>query len=194
MRVVLCADDAKMSGPRGVPGHMAMCHSEAQPRSDCSGDCRWEVDCGKWLYIADPANHRVVRLDVTSGKDSGVVKAWKEWREGYYNYGRVVDADWEVAHDCPGKTPSGLALSPDGSRLFVSYRATGEIVALQVNHAGIMKELGRFQTPSIGVAGLAIDPVGRLFYTDVDKNQVRMVNVLCADPEAGKDSLCSAAH
>ena len=57
-----------------VPGHMAMCNSLATKKSQC----------GNWLYAADPGNGRVVRLDVTSGREDGPVKSWAQWREGYY--------------------------------------------------------------------------------------------------------------
>jgi hypothetical protein len=50
----------------GMPGHMAL-------------------GGAKWLYICDPGNSRLVRMDTSSGRVTGPVKPKGEWRELYRN-------------------------------------------------------------------------------------------------------------
>ena len=171
-----------------------------------------------WVYVADTGNARVIRFKADSGTDDGPVKPAKYWREPYeLGYNRWVGAIWQVvagrgAADGAGDdlvAPSGLAMSPDGLRLFVSDASTQDVVAYSVDAPpdaaaldGVsgrfganspqlssvqgFRMLGRIHTPASQIQGLAYDTVSaRLFYVDAVANRLVVVNPDC--PGSGHD-------
>ena len=101
--------------------------------------------------------------------------------------------------------PSGVAISRDSKRLFVSDHATGSVHAYAISEKsnGHFKLLDTFHTPARGITGnlgwqkfgivitesvgLAIDPQDRIFYADSSQSAVRMINPHCKTA-AGCDS------
>ena len=167
-----------------------------------------------WVYVADTGNARVIRFKADSGTDDGPVKPAKYWREPYeLGYNRWVGTVWQVvAGRGAGDdlvAPSGLAMSPDGLRLFVSDAATQDIVAYSVDAPpdtaaldGVtgrfgantpqlssllpFRVIGRIHTPASQIQGLAYDTVSaRLFYVDAVANRLVVVNPDC--PGSGHD-------
>ncbi len=82
---------------------------------------------GRWLYALDQGNWRVVVLDLSTGK--------------------------RVASIATGAYPFGIALSPDGSRLYVTNTGLFEYTALP----SVMRDVGQ---PDASPAGLHFPPSG----------------------------------
>jgi hypothetical protein len=85
--------------------------------------------------VADTGNGRVIRFKADSGVESGPVKPAQFWREPYdLGYNRWTGTIWQTVTAAGGMVaPSGLALSADGQRLFVSDASTQDIVAFAVD-------------------------------------------------------------
>ena len=115
-------------------------------------------------------------------------------------YQRWVGTSWQVVapvSDFPGATPlpSGLAISADGQRLFVSDAASQAIIAFAVTapprtpqpstgeFAGTaFQKIGTIETPATQIQGLAYmydADSERLFYTDAKANRIVVVNPDC---------------
>ena len=123
----------------------------------------------KMLYIADPANGRVVRLDTASGTEGQLQQGLEtpvQIMEGAI-LGDFVN-DVEIL-----EKPSGIELFSD--LLFVSDNATGTLLAFDlqgnlVNHL----ETG-LSSGSLG--GFTFGPDGKLYFVDTAGNQVLRVDV-----------------
>ena len=147
--------DANVQRTPGVPGHMIL-----------------DKESG-WLYIADPGNSRITRLNTKTGarvSDGDFDGSQMEDLVEYSNYG---NATYEVLVDDGLTRPSGIALHND--RLFVTDFETGEIIAYDLTG----RELNRIQTPAEEIMGLTVGPDGNLWYVDAEKNQVVRI-----DPQA----------
>jgi len=124
------------------------------------------------LYIANPGKGTIVAVHIDTGSYSRTA------REEYpifsnplpsfeYSIYECVDQDDVFASGL--NNPSGLALSLDGTRLFVAERG-GRILALEVDSGLVLQSIDVGYT-SIG--GLAVSPeTGGLYFVDMDTNQV----------------------
>lgn len=152
-----------------------------------------------WVYVADTGNARVIRFKADSGTDSGPVKPAQYWREPYQlGYHQWVGTSWQVIADesdfpGPAPLPSGLAISADGQRLFVSDAASQVVIAFAVTapprtpqpptgevDADHLTKIGTIETPATQIQGLAYHAGSeRLFYTDAKANRIVVVNPDC---------------
>ncbi len=118
-----------------------------------------------WMYIADTAGGSVLRVDTNSGtKGDDIVPAlnFEPLAMNVQMEGEV----WETFTD--GLTePCGIEVF--GEVLYVSDRATGEIIAYEISTA---EEIGRVQTDAQAIMGLKADPDGVLHYVDRGSNEV----------------------
>lgn len=72
-----------------------------------------------------------------------------------------------------GREPIGLALSPDGSRLFVVNAADGTLNAIVLDGASSGRIAGTFKVASERLNSVAVAPDGKaLFVTEVEKGRV----------------------
>lgn len=149
--------DAVVRRIAGVPGHMVL--------DKATG----------WLYIADPGNRRVTRLDTKSGARIGSGNIDNSQMEPLAEYSRYGGATYEVFAGDNLTRPSGIALY-DG-RLFVGDNTTGEIIAYDLEG----KELNRIQTPAASLMGLEVGPDGKIWYVDAETNQVVRIDPKSAD-------------
>jgi hypothetical protein len=113
------------------------------------------------LYVADSGNSRVMRLDTTSGTNTGALPPPAEL---LVEYSKFEGAKWTQFAGGFG-APSGIALK-DG-RVFVSDYATGEVKAFSL--AGDL--LGTLATGHAGIMGITFGPDGKLWFAD-GKGQV----------------------
>lgn len=119
-----------------------------------------------WLYIVDSENDRVLRLDITSGSQTGTFAPIESGINESSVYGGYTVADYITS----GLTqPSGIDII--GNRMIVSDYATGEIVIYDIT-GGTGLELSRIQTFNAGVMGVKIGPDGKIWYVNATTNQV----------------------
>ncbi len=122
-----------------------------------------------WLYIVDSGNDRVLRLDITTGTQTGTFTPMEATDESsiYGGYTSSVFISTGLTE------PSGIDII--GNRMIVSDYATGEIIIYDITGAtGI--ELGRIATGASGVMGVKIGPDGKIWYVNATTNQVVRLN------------------
>jgi len=132
---------------------------------DVSGHLVLDADTGG-LYAADTGGGRVVRLDIHSGESD---RSLSPYGERLAEYTEWDGATVEVVLDGLS-APSGLAL--DGGRLFISVFGTGEIIAFELDASA---ELGRMDTGTDGIMGIAIGPEGRVCFVDAHAETLNRV-------------------
>lgn len=120
-----------------------------------------------WLYIADSANGRILRMDIESAENDGELPPQFEELRVHL---QMRDEVWEVFAE--GLTePSGIELS--NGVVYVSDASTGEIVGFDVETT---EELGRFDTPAGRIAGIKVGPDNNLWYVDRREDTVVRVD------------------
>jgi len=130
--------DIQVSREPGVPSHMV------------------KYTANSWLYIADPAKGRILRMNTNSGNKKGDLPMINETLAEHWE---MSDLEWNVFKSDNLKKPSGIEII--GDILYVSDYETGEIVAYSLKTD---KELGRIQTGKSKLMGLKADKDGRLWF------------------------------
>ena len=116
---------------------------------------------GKWLYIVDGGNARVLRLDITSGTFGGT-SAFPTY-EGMAQYVQMTGISSQVFINSGLVQPSGIDIIDN--RLIVSDYSNGDIIIYDIS--GVMgSELGRIKTGVAGIAGVTIGPDGNIWYVN----------------------------
>lgn len=138
------------------------------------------------LFISNPGKGSVVAVDIDSGRYSRTA------REEYPIFSNRLPSFEYSLYECVDQddtfvggivSPSGLALSADGSRLFIAERG-GRIVAIEVESGVKLQEI---DTGYRSIGGMAISPTtGALYFVDMDTNHVVRVNA-----ERSSDGGCS---
>jgi hypothetical protein len=139
--------DTTVTRVANIPGHMELDHATGM------------------LYVADTGAGRIMRLDTTSGTNTGNLPG--DWDGATYE--GVEGADYQAVVEGLGE-PSGLALHED--RLFVSDHASGEVIAYELDGT----EIERMPTPAARLMGIAIGPAGDLWYVDAEANELVRVD------------------
>ena len=118
------------------------------------------------ITIVDSENDRVLRLDITSGSQTGTFSPYETGIDESSVYGGYTVSDYITS----GLTePSGIDVI--GNRMIVSDFATGEIVVYDIAGAtGV--ELGRIQTFDAGIMGVKVGPDGKIWYVNATTNEV----------------------
>lgn len=115
---------------------------------------------GKWLYVADTGNGRVVRLDTTTGTLGGpFTPVYDPIQTHHYVDGAVIE---EVVPAGMMQQPSGL-VTHDGM-LFVSDFATSQIHAFNLDGQHLRSL--QLDFPPGSVTGLEIGPDERLVFVE----------------------------
>lgn len=130
-------------------------------------------DEGKWLYVCDPGNNRVARLDVTSGTEkTGNPSVPLLYNEPLAYYGEMENFTFETFIESGLSTPAGLEIH-DG-RLFIGDYATGNIHAYSLETG---EELGVLETGAEKLTGICVGPEGKIWYLDAGQNALFRVDV-----------------
>lgn len=108
-----------------------------------------------FLYLADTAGGRIMRLDITSGAVSGPATTPPNW-DGLSEYVKVEGVTWETVVTGLSE-PSGLLVT--GGYLYVSEHGSGDLVAFDLEG----KEVKRLATGSPGLMGIALEADGTLW-------------------------------
>jgi hypothetical protein len=131
------------------------------------------------LFIVNPGRGSIVAVNVDSGRYSRTA------REEYPIYSNKLPSFEYSIYECVDqeevfvgglKSPSGLALSLDGSRLFVAERG-GRIIAYEVETGALLQSIDLASRGYTSIGGLAVSPeTGNLYFVDMNTNQVVKVN------------------
>lgn len=129
-----------------------------------------ELDHAKgMLYIADPGNGRIARMDTTTGTEGQLQQSFET---------PVQIMDGAVLEDFVKdpeiiRAPSGLELK--GEYLYVSDYNTGHLLAFDLEG-----ELVNFLDTGLGegkLSGITFGPDGKLYFVDMVGNQVLRVDI-----------------
>ena len=127
------------------------------------------------IYIANSGEGTVIVVSVDTGEYARVA------REEYPIYSsRLPNFDysiWECAEQrifASGlSTPSGIALSKDGERLFVAEHGTGKIIVYEIESSTVLDII---ETGFNSIGGMDISPnKGNLFFVDDESNTLNVV-------------------
>jgi hypothetical protein len=122
------------------------------------------------LYVADPANGRVVALDIATGTRGGNISPNYDGAEQYEVEGAtlttvIVGADVGLAR------PSGLALHE--GHLYVSDHFNSTIAAFELETMELVDWVSVAEiAPSGSLGGIALDAEGRIYFADLVGSQV----------------------
>ncbi len=145
--------NANISRIPGVPGHLIL-----------------DKESG-WLYICDPGNRRITRLNTKTGSFLSDGNAHGVQMEPLVEYSSYGGATYEILVNEKLRRPSGIALHE--GRLFVTDNETGEIIAFDLEGT----ELNRISTNAESIMGIEIGPDGRIWYVDAGTNQVVRIDI-----------------
>jgi hypothetical protein len=122
------------------------------------------------LYVVDTGHARVLRLDPSTGRQGQPMRCDDDQLD--FQVPVVEDSEVEVVVSGGSlQRPSGIALL--GGALYVSDNATSRITAFTLDG----REIASLDTglPAGTLAGIAIGPDGRLYFTDLRTSAVRRV-------------------
>jgi len=117
-----------------------------------------------WMYIVDSENARVLRMDVTTGTQTGTFTPYEATVESSVYTGYTS----EVYINTGLTEPSGIDVI--GNRLIVSDHSNGDIVIYDIT--GAAAEVERIVTGTPGIMGVKVGPDGKIWYVNATTNQV----------------------
>lgn len=129
------------------------------------------------VFVADPGANRVLAVDADSGSYARTARAEYPIFSNrlpsfeYSIFGCETQREFAVGI----QTPSGVALSNDGRRLYVAERATGDILVYEVSTGSLLQRVATgFRT----LGGLAVSPrTGILHFVDESSNALYKVDL-----------------
>ena len=131
------------------------------------------------LFISNPGKGTIVAVHVDTGKYSRTARA--EFpifsnRLPSFEYSIYECVDQEEIFVGGLKSPSGLVLSLDESRLFVAERG-GRILAYEVESGALLQSIDLASQGYTSIGGLAVSPeTGALYFVDMNANKVVKVD------------------
>ncbi|KAL7541023.1 hypothetical protein ACHAXR_010569 [Thalassiosira sp. AJA248-18] len=145
----------------------------------------------RMLYIVNPGVGTVVAVHTDTGRYSRTA------REEYPIFSNPLPSFEYSIYECVEQdeifasglvNPSGLALSLDGTRLFVAERG-GRILALEVESGIVLQTIDLQSNGYKSIGGLTVSPTtGALYFVDMDTNRVVRVDA-ATDGECAYKSL-----
>lgn len=125
----------------------------------------------KWIYIVDGGNSRIVRMDITTGSQTGTFNPYGN--EPLAEKSIYSGTTWSAYINTGAMQPSGIDIVKD--RLIVSDYATGDILIYDCSGAsGALK--GKIVTGQPGIQGVKIGPDGKIWYVNYLTNEVKRVD------------------
>lgn len=125
----------------------------------------------KWLYVVDGGNGRIIRMDITTGSQTGTFTPYAA--EPLAENSVYTGATWSAYINTGTMQPSGVDVI--GNNLIISDYATGDILIYDCSGGtGILK--GKITTGQPGVQGVKIGPDGKIWYVNYQTNEVKRVD------------------
>jgi hypothetical protein len=125
----------------------------------------------KWLYVVDGGNGRIIRMDITTGSQTGTFVPYAA--EPLAENSVYTGTSWSAYINTGTMQPSGVDVI--GNNLIVSDYATGDILIYDCSGAtGTLK--GKITTGQPGVQGVKIGPDGKIWYVNYLTNEVKRVD------------------
>ena len=127
------------------------------------------------LFISNPGDNTVIMMKPDSGTFARTA------REEYPIYSNRLPSFEYSIYECVDQTvfasdiqmPSGLALSPDGERLFIAEHQSGKIHVYEISSAVLLKTI---ETGFTSIGGLDFSPsTGQLHFVDANTNTLNAV-------------------
>ena len=133
--------------------------------------CHMALDGNKkWLYIVNGGGNKIIRMDITTGSQSGTFTPYAEPLSENSVYTGTTNSEYITT----GFTqPSGIDIV--GNRLIVSDYATGDIKLFDCSGATPIS-LATIKTGTAGVQGVKIGPDGKIWYVNRLNNTVMKVD------------------
>eukprot|EP00986_Skeletonema_menzelii_P002371 scaffold647_cov150-Skeletonema_menzelii.AAC.18 len=131
------------------------------------------------LFIVNPGKGSIVAVDIDTGRYARTAR--EEYpifsnRLPSFEYSIYECVDQEEVFVNGLENPTGLALSLDGSRLFVAARG-GRIHAYEVETGALLQSIDLASFGYSSIAGLAVSPEsGSIYFVDMSTNQVVKVD------------------
>jgi len=142
------------------------------------------------LFIAVPGANKVIAVHADSGSYARTARA------EYPIFSNALPSFEYSIFECPEQRdfatgidiPSGLALSPDGEKLFVAERATGKILVFEVKSGSLLFNIDTtFKT----IGGMDFSPQSHvLHFVDEETNTLNAIQATapCTSPVEGRAS------
>lgn len=146
------------------------------------------------LFISVPGDNKIIAVHADSGEYSRTA------RQEYPIFSNALPSFEYSIFECPEQrdfatginTPSGLALSPDGEKLFAVERDTGKIIAFEVSSGSLLFSI---DTGLNSIGGMKFSPTTQvLHFVDENTNSLYAVQPTsaCSTPVASRSSLAFA--
>lgn len=138
----------------GVPGHLEIDHASSR------------------LFACDPANHRVLWLDIATGERRGSLDDNYDFSEAYFMEGTDFDVFVDAANltDVRMLEPSGIALG--NGHVYVSDHGNTHLYAFDLSGNLVDWIDLSPMAPEGGLGGVAVDAAGRIYVTVMGANQL----------------------
>jgi outer membrane protein assembly factor BamB len=122
----------------------------------------------KWLYIADPANSRILMMNTKTGTKKSDIPLVNEVLAQHWE---MEGLEWKVFTNINLKKPAGIEISQ--GLLYVSDYETGEIVAYNLS---TQEEMGRISTGKSRVMGIKANTDGKLWFVANGSNEIYRID------------------
>ncbi|MBL4594429.1 MAG: T9SS type A sorting domain-containing protein, partial [Flavobacteriales bacterium] len=125
-----------------------------------------------WVYVVDYGNQRIFRIQMGTGNlaPGSPVPTQKETLAEYKD---VINYTTEMVVTSGLVEPCGIDIVED--RMIVSDYSTGEIIIYDITIMPAV-ELDRLSTGAMGIMGIKIGPLGKIWYVDYDANTVNRID------------------
>ncbi|MDX5320024.1 MAG: hypothetical protein LPK45_03020, partial [Bacteroidota bacterium] len=143
-------------------------HTDIQVKRNGDIPCHMVLDAAKkWLYVVDGGNKRIFRVNIQTGSKKGNLNLINE---PLTEHSEMQGMTMEVLPINGIINPTGIEIKDN--RLFISDYENGDIIAWDIDK---QQTLGRISTGHKGIAGIKIDPEGKLWYVNTLRNELVQV-------------------
>ena len=134
--------------------------------------CHIAIDANKkWLYAVDGGNSRVIRMDITTGSQTGTFTPYAA--EPLAETSVYTGVGWSAYINTGTMQPSGVDVI--GNNLLISDYTTGDILIYDCSSTTSSLK-GKITTGDPGIQGIKIGPDGKIWYVNYLTNEVKRID------------------